>query len=125
MAGGPDGDAKVVNARTGRVAAHYDFTEATSFVNDVVLWRGSAWFTDSQRPVLYKVTPRRGQALSTARVRTLPLRGAWQQVPMQFNANGISTTPNGRALLVVQSVTGIFGSARGRGVPCACVWVTG
>ncbi len=105
-AGGPDGDAKVVNVRTGKVVAHYDFTDATSFVNDVVLWRGSAWFTDSQRPVLYKVTPRRGQGLSSARVRTLRLRGAWEQVPNEFNANGISTTPNGRALLVVQSATG-------------------
>ncbi len=41
-----------------------------------------------------------------ARVRTLRLRGAWQQVPNEFNANGISTTPDGRALLVVQSATG-------------------
>jgi len=106
VAGGPDGDAKVVNVRTGKVTAHYDFTDSTSFVNDVVLYRGSAWFTDSQRPVLYRVTPRRGQGLSSARVRTLRLRGAWRQVPMQFNANGISTTPDGRALLVVQSVTG-------------------
>jgi len=106
VAGGGDGDAKVVNVRTGKVAAHYNFTAGTSFVNDVVLRRGSAWFTDSQRPVLYKVTPRRGQPLSNARVRTLRLRGAWQQVPMENNANGISTTPNGRALLVVQSATG-------------------
>ena len=28
------------------------------------------------------------------------------QVPDEFNANGISTTPDGRALLVVQSFTG-------------------
>ncbi len=34
------------------------------------------------------------------------LKGAWNQVAGQFNANGISTTPDGRALLVVQSVTG-------------------
>jgi sugar lactone lactonase YvrE len=85
--------------------AHYDFTSGTSFVNDVVLWKGSAWFTDSQRAVLYKVTPRHGR-LSTARVRTLPLGGAWQQVPVENNANGISTTPDNRALLVVQSATG-------------------
>jgi sugar lactone lactonase YvrE len=105
VAGGDDGDAKVVNVRTGRVVAHYDFTAGPSFVNDVVLRRGSAWFTDSQRAVLYQVTPRRGKA-AMARVRTVPLRGAWQQVPNDFNANGISTTPGGRALLVVQSATG-------------------
>lgn len=105
VAGGPDGDAKVVSTRTGRVLAHYDFTTGTSFVNDVVLRKGAAWFTDSQRAVLYKVTPRHGR-VSTARVRTVPLSGAWQQVPNDFNANGISTTPGGQALLVVQSSTG-------------------
>lgn len=105
VAGGADGDAKVVNARTGRVLAHYDFTAGTSFVNDVLLRKGSVWFTDSQRAVLYKVTPRRGRAAG-AKVRTVPLRGDWQQVPAVNNANGISTTPDGKALLVVQSATG-------------------
>lgn len=105
VAGGPDGDAKVVSARTGRVLATYPFAAAPTFINDVVLHRGSAWFTDSQRSVLYRVTPRKGP-LASAKLRTLPLSGAWQQVPNDFNANGISTTPNGRALLVVQSSTG-------------------
>ncbi len=108
VAGGADGDAKVVNSRTGRVLATYDFVGAStdpSFVNDVVLRRRAAWFTDSQRAVLYKVSPAKGRA-ARARVRTVPLTGAWNQVPMEFNANGISTTPDGRALLVVQSNTG-------------------
>jgi sugar lactone lactonase YvrE len=108
VAGGDDGDAKVVNARTGRVLASYDFAGAStapSFVNDVVLRKRAAWFTDSQRAVLYKVSPVQGR-LARARVRTVPLTGAWTQVPNEFNANGISTTPDGRALLVVQSVTG-------------------
>ena len=108
VAGGDDGDAKVVNSRSGRVLASYDFvgtSTAPSFVNDVVLRKRAAWFTDSQRAVLYKVSPVKGRP-AQARVRTVPLTGAWNQVPMQFNANGISTTPDGRALLVVQSVTG-------------------
>jgi len=108
VAGGADGDAKVVNTRNGRVLARYDFVGAStapSFVNDVVLLKGAAWFTDSQRGVLYKVAPVKGRP-AQARVRTVPLSGAWNQVPIEFNANGISTTPDGRALLVVQSVTG-------------------
>ena len=36
---------------------------------------------------------------------TLPLSGDWVQQP-GFNANGIAATPDGRALLVVQSATG-------------------
>ena len=74
MAGGADGDAKVVNTRTGKVLAHYDFTAGTSFVNDVLLRGGSAWFTDSQRAVLYQVTPRHGQA--AAGQRSAPCRCA-------------------------------------------------
>jgi sugar lactone lactonase YvrE len=108
VAGGADGDAKVVSARTGRVLANYRFTTRTSFVNDVVLRRRAAWFTDSQRAVLYKVRPRHGRhgRPAAAKVRTVPLRGAWRQVPNDFNANGISTTPDRRALLVVQTATG-------------------
>ena len=108
VAGGADGDAKVVDTRTGRELANYDFvgdSTEPSFVNDVVLRNGAAWFTDSERPVLYKVSPVRGRP-AKARVRTVPLTGAWKQVPDEFNANGISTTPDGRALLVVQSFTG-------------------
>lgn len=108
VAGGADGDAKVVNTRTGRVVASYDFVGAStapSFVNDVVLRKRAAWFTDSQRAALYKVSPVKGRP-AKARVRTVPLTGAWNQVPGEFNANGISTTPNGRRLLVVQSFTG-------------------
>jgi len=108
VAGGADGDAKVVSTRTGRELANYDFvgdSTEPSFVNDVVLFKGAAWFTDSERPVLYKVSPVKGRP-DKARVRTVPLTGAWDQVPGEFNANGISTTPDGRALLVVQSFTG-------------------
>ena len=108
VAGGADGDAKVVDARSGRKLATFDFagtSTAPSFVNDVVLYDGAAWFTDSQRAVLYKVSPGKGR-LAQAKVHPVPLTGAWSQVPDQFNANGISTTPDGRALLVVQSFTG-------------------
>jgi sugar lactone lactonase YvrE len=105
VAGGNGGDAKVVSTRTGKEVAHYTFTTETSFVNDVVLRGKSAWFTDSQRPVLYQVTTRHGRATG-AEVRRLPLSGDWRQLPGTFNANGISTTPDGRALLVVQSPTG-------------------
>ena len=37
----------------------------------------------------------------------LPLTGEWEQVP-GFNANGIAETPDHRALLVVQSATGLL-----------------
>ncbi len=102
VAGGDDGDAKVVDTRSGEVLATYEFAAGSTFVNDVVLSDGAAWFTDSQRAVLYRVPA--GRALGRAHT-VVPLAGEWQQVP-GFNANGIATTPDGKALLVVQSATG-------------------
>jgi sugar lactone lactonase YvrE len=108
VAGGSGGDARVVNAFTGAVLASYPFATAPTFVNDVVLTGDAAWFTDSQRPVLYKVPLGRfGQLPAPSAVVTVPLSGAYVHKP-GFNANGIARTPDGTALLIVQSATGLL-----------------
>jgi sugar lactone lactonase YvrE len=50
---------------------------------------------------------RRGGLPAADEVVRLPLSGDWQQ-QAGFNANGIARTPDGRALLVVQSATGLL-----------------
>ena len=55
VAGGGTGDGYVYDAETGAPIAVYDFTSAASFVNDVIVTRTDAWFTDSLSPVLYRV----------------------------------------------------------------------
>ncbi|MEU9868846.1 superoxide dismutase [Actinomadura sp. NPDC048021] len=111
VAGGTGGDARVLDARTGRVLASYRLATGPSFVNDVIITQGAAWFTDSTNPVLYKLPLDGGRLPSTA-VR-IPLTGdlVYQGSPDSpgsagFNANGITPTPDGRGLLVVQSNTG-------------------
>jgi hypothetical protein len=105
VAGGSGGNARVVNAVNGEVLASYSFATAPTFVNDVVLTPTAAWFTDSMKPVLYKVPfGRHGSLPDQSGVVTVPLTGDWVQQP-GFNANGITQTPDGRALIVVQSVT--------------------
>jgi sugar lactone lactonase YvrE len=99
VAGGPSGSGRVVNLATGAIAASLPFTTNPSFVNDVLLTRGAAWFTDSLQPQLYRVS------LDDWSVTTLPLSGEWVQNAGN-NANGISTTPDGRALLVINSSNG-------------------
>ena len=60
MSGGPTGTARVIDLRRGSVLATYRSTTGPAFINDVVLTRRAAWFTDSQPPVLYRVSlPRR------------------------------------------------------------------
>ena len=106
VAGGPAGTGRVIDIRSGRTVRNYAFTTGPTFVNDVVLSRYGAWFTDSQQPQLYVVPrDRRGRPAAGSDVKTLPLTGDWVQ-PAGFGANGIALTPDGRALLVVQSPTG-------------------
>ena len=102
VSGGSGGDARVVDGRSGKVLATYDFGGA--FVNDVVLTDDYAYFTDSQRAVIYRLhLGRHGAPTST--FDELALHGDWEQVD-GFNANGITTSPDGRSLLVVNSTTG-------------------
>jgi sugar lactone lactonase YvrE len=108
VAGGAAGDARVVSAVTGEVLASYQFASGQTFVNDVTLTPGAAWFTDSFNPVLYKVPlGRHGAVPGQDAVVTVPLSGDYQQVD-GFNVNGISGTPDGAALLVIQSSTGLL-----------------
>ncbi|MET9843556.1 SMP-30/gluconolactonase/LRE family protein [Streptomyces ossamyceticus] len=108
VAGRAEG-ARVVDVRTGAVLASYRLTAATpSFANDVFLTPRAAWFTDSFQPALH-VLPlgRHGELPHADDVVTLTLRGDWAQTPGEtVNANGITGTPDGKALLVVQSGAG-------------------
>jgi hypothetical protein len=104
VAGGPTGAARVYDARTGDRLRSYSLTApGTGFVNDVVVTRRAAFFTDSLNQVLYRVALGKGGRLGAA--TTMPIKG---DLVFQdgFNANGIEAGPRGRALLVVQSNTG-------------------
>jgi sugar lactone lactonase YvrE len=101
VAGGGTGKGFVYSARTGDLLATYTFFTPTgagqTFVNDVVVARGGAYFTDSIRPFLYRV--------SGGQVTAIPLTGAIIYGPGN-NANGIDTTPNGKTLIIVQTNVG-------------------
>jgi sugar lactone lactonase YvrE len=108
VAGGPSGAGRVIDVGTGDIIQTYQFTAAPTFINDVVLTRTVAWFTDSMRAQLYGVPLGPGGTLGDPRdVITLPLTGDWEQQD-GFNANGIAETPDRRALLVIQSNTGLL-----------------
>ena len=93
VAGGPAGNARVVDVRTGAILKSYQFTTGTSFINDVALVRKTAWFTDSSNPVLYGVPLGRHGALPDASaVITLPLTGDYVH-QAGFNLNGITAHP--------------------------------
>ena len=102
VAGGPTGKAFVYNTRTGADIASYDL--APGFINDVVVTRTGAYFTNSNRAELYRIPIGNGGRLGST-VQTIALKPPYVQGG-GFNVNGIDATPNGRWLVIVQSSTG-------------------
>lgn len=98
----------VFDARTGATLATYQLAAGTpTFVNDVVVAKDAAYFTDSNQPFLYKVPlGRRGELPDQSAVERIPLGGDFVFVPGAFNANGIEASSNGKQLLVVHSARG-------------------
>jgi sugar lactone lactonase YvrE len=106
VAGGPTGMAFVYDARTGSNITSYQLSTGGGFINDVVVTKSAAWFTDSLKPVLYRVPlGPNGQPGAASAVETVGLGGDYEQVS-GFNVNGIDATPDGKTLVIVQSSTG-------------------
>lgn len=105
VAGGTGGDARVINAFTGAVLRSYRLHSGPAFINDVTLTGGAAWYTDSTNPTLYRLPLGRHGRLPAEAV-AVPLTGDIRYQPEGVNANGITPTPDGRALIIVHSPTG-------------------
>jgi sugar lactone lactonase YvrE len=109
VAGGATGQAFVYHAGTGADLASYQLAPADAaetFVNDVVVTRRAAWFTDSRNPQLYALPlGGHGSLPDQDEVRTLPLTGDLVYEEGN-NLNGIVAASDGRVLLSVQTNTG-------------------
>ena len=105
VAGGFTGQGYVYDATSGAAVATYQFgTPGLSVINDVVITRDGAWFTDSVQPVLYFVP------ISPTGVpgdfSVLTLTGPAADITGDFNLNGIAATPDGGTLIVGHSTNG-------------------
>jgi hypothetical protein len=116
-AGSTFGTGYAFDVASGATLAVYPFADprlTPTFVNDVVVTREAAYFTDSFRPALYRVPlgpagtlpdPADVQELSVTgeftHVTSCPLPGA-----PPVNANGIVATPNGEDLIIVNFCLG-------------------
>lgn len=104
VAGAFSGEARVVDGNSGEVLATYRLaTTPPTLVNDFVITSDAAYATDSFTPVLYRLPFRAAGPLPAEdEVRRIPLTGEMVYHD-GFNANGIARTPDGAALLVMQS----------------------
>jgi hypothetical protein len=106
VAGGETGRAYVYDARSGNWIATYRLAQGGAFINDVVLTKDAAWFTDSVNPVLYRL-PLGPKGRPRDRIEKVPLSGAIRY-RKGFNVNGIEATRGGDTLVIVQSNTGFL-----------------
>jgi sugar lactone lactonase YvrE len=89
------GMATIFDAASGDVLVSYQLRSTPTFINDVVITRDAAYFTDTQAPFLYRVAlGPAGEPSATA--TEIPL-------PAAFRTNGIDATPNGQYLFVVSA----------------------
>jgi hypothetical protein len=105
VAGGPTGQIRVYDARTGELLETYLF-EGTGFLNDLDISRGAVYATDSVNQQLAVIPLGGNGALPDPSVATtMPLTGdlVYQT---GFNANGIAA--RGGWLVLVQSNTGFL-----------------
>ncbi|MGW1674902.1 superoxide dismutase [Streptomyces sp. NPDC002324] len=99
LAGGSSGELRVVDARSGALLANHVVAGENGFVNDVLLTRDAAWFTESFSAQLFKLPLGRQGRIGAP--ESLTLSGDWVQ--SGFTSNGISLTPDGSALLVTNA----------------------
>jgi sugar lactone lactonase YvrE len=109
VAGGPTGFAYIYNGETGENVAEIRLTTADSFINDVVITKDAAYFTNSRQRILYRVPlENNGDLPASPSVDEITLTGDYVFTPDAFNANGIAATPNGKTLFIVNSVDGVL-----------------
>jgi sugar lactone lactonase YvrE len=100
------GSAYVYDAETGAELAEYSL--GGLFINDVVVTRDAAYFTDSGSKVLYRIPlGPRGELPEPSAVQEIVLGDGFDFDPAAFpNANGIVATPDGKSLIVVNTAFG-------------------
>jgi sugar lactone lactonase YvrE len=105
VAGGATGQAYIYDLDTKETVAVYELAPAgASFINDVTLTRGGAWFTNSRAGELYRIPiSRDGQPED---VQTLPLKAPAGTVDEGFNLNGIAAADEGHQLIVAHTGRG-------------------
>jgi sugar lactone lactonase YvrE len=106
VSGATTGKAFVYDANTGGLIREYQLAMGggATFVNDVVVTKDAAYFTDSNRAVIYKL-PLAGDGTPAPAAQPVPLSGDFQ-LGTGFNLNGIVASPDGKTLLSVQTSTG-------------------
>lgn len=114
---GATGISYVYNATTGGLVDIITLytLPAPTFINDCVVTKDAAYFTDSFRDVIYKVAlTKNGLLADPIEVDEITLTGDFQFVPyapppaLTINGNGIVASPDGKKLVISHSLLGLI-----------------
>jgi len=107
VAGGLTGTIAVYDTSDGSLVREFAAAAAGGFVNDGIVTRKAAYFTDSFLPVIYKVKlNHHGHIKEDSEVKTIALSDDFEYLDSEFNANGIVATHHGKRLIIINSTTG-------------------
>ncbi|HSV38332.1 MAG TPA: hypothetical protein VLI04_06180, partial [Nocardioidaceae bacterium] len=101
VSGGFDGSARVYDLVTGAEVASYSLG---GLINDVVVTRSAAYFTNTFGNQIYKIPIAANGTLGAA--ETITVTGPAGQVAATFGLNGIDATANGKTLIVCHTELG-------------------
>jgi hypothetical protein len=104
VSGAATGKAAVYDLETGAGLETLTLATTPSFINDVVVTRDAAYFTNSLSPVIYRVPVSKQGVVGAP--ETITLSGPASEFVSGFNLNGIEATSDGRTLVVVNSAKG-------------------
>ena len=105
VAGGRSGQIAVLDSRTGRILKRFQTpVDPAPLINDVAVVGSSAYFTDTWRPTLFRITFKGNQFSEPE--PWLQFKGTSLEYTEGANLNGIAGTTDGRYLIVVQTNTG-------------------
>lgn len=104
VAGGETGTMHLYDLAAKKTLATFTTPAGNTFINDVVLTRDAAYFTDTRRPLLWRV-PTNATA-DMALEPWISFNGTALEYTPGNNLNGIAATADGRYLIVVQMAAG-------------------
>lgn len=109
VAGGMMGEVRVYDAANGQLIQRYTVGAEGGFINDLAVLADGVYATDSFQPILYHIPlTAKGQPVHDAPDEQIDLSGDYAvgDGSYPFQANGIVATPDGQALIIVNSNTG-------------------
>ena len=104
VAGGTTGSMHLFDLASKTTVATFTTPGTGGFINDVVLTPEAAYFTDTRRPMLWRVPA--GANADAALEPWISFAGTALEYTDGANLNGIAATPDGRYLIVVQMAAG-------------------